>query len=190
MPIDPHLIPGTLDLFHLVLAAATLILLLLVVVIIFLPRAPRPQKDLPIETDGARPLSPTSTLTASNSASALQLLGLLQQEARFIDFIEEDLQAHGDAEIGAAARVVHEGCRRVMHQHITLEPVVRDEEGASMTLEKGFNASEIRIVGNVTGVPPFRGRLVHKGWKVGDIRLPLMSDAHDPHVLAPAEVEL
>lgn len=59
-----------------------------------------------------------------------------------------------------------------------------------MTLEKGFNAAEIRMTGNIVGSPPFRGSLIHKGWKVREIRLPLMAEGHDPRVLAPAEVEL
>ncbi len=46
--------------------------------------------------------------------SALQLLTLLQQEGRFVDFLEENVTAYSDADIGGAARVVHEGCRKVI----------------------------------------------------------------------------
>src|SRR5258706_10952915 len=45
-------------------------------------------------------------------ASALQLLALLQREGRFVDFLEEDVTSFSDADIGAAARVVHGGCRK------------------------------------------------------------------------------
>src|SRR5436190_15346400 len=37
---------------------------------------------------------------------------LFQSEARFVDFVQEDVAGYADAEIGAAARVVHEGDRK------------------------------------------------------------------------------
>ena len=40
----------------------------------------------------------------ATDTAALQLLGLLQREARFVDFIQGGRGAHSDAEIGAAAR--------------------------------------------------------------------------------------
>lgn len=190
MSIDPHLIPVTLDLFHIVLAALALILLLLTIVIGLLPLTSKRQAKAVSETITEERKVPQVALTESQPTAALQLLGLLQQEARFIDFIEENLQGHADADIGAAARVVHEGCRRVFHQHLSLEPILTDSEGSRVTLEKGFNSSEIRIMGNIVGEPPFNGVLVHKGWKVREIRLPLISEGHDPRILAPAEVEL
>lgn len=188
MSIDPQVVPVTLDLFHLVLGALVVILILLTLVLALLPFLSAKQKKVQID-DEKEVLAPPSFLE-SQPTGALQLLGLLQQEARFLDFIEEDLHEHTDAEIGAAARVVHEGCRRVAQQHLKLEPVMKELEGARVTLAKGFNAAEIRIIGNIVGSPPFQGSLVHKGWKVSDIRLPMMAEGHDPRILAPAEVEL
>lgn len=188
MSIDPQVVPVTLDLFHLVLGALVIILILLTLVLALLPFLSAKQKKSQI-VDSAEVSAPP-VLTESQPTAALQLLGLLQQEARFIDFVEEDLQHHADADIGAAARVVHEGCRRVIQQHLKLEPVMTEVEGARVTLEKGFNAGEVRITGNIVGSPPFQGSLIHKGWKVRDIRLPLMAEGHDPKILAPAEVEL
>lgn len=188
MSIDPQVVPVTLDLFHLVLGALVVILILLTLVLALLPFLSAKQKKphiVPSEEVSVPPV-----LSESQPTAALQLLGILQQEARFIDFIEEDLQHHADADIGAAARVVHEGCRRVIHQHVKLEPVMAELEGSRVTLEKGFNAAEVRITGNIVGSPPFQGSLIHKGWKVRDIRLPLMAEGHDPRILAPAEVEL
>lgn len=188
MSIDPQVVPVTLDLFHLVLGALVVILVLLTLVLALLPFLAAKQNKAKVPASEAD--SPAPVLTESQPTAALQLLGLLQQEARFIDFIEEELQHHADAEIGAAARVVHEGCRRVIQQHVKLEPVMTENEGARVTLEKGFNAAEVRVIGNVVGAPPFQGSLIHKGWKVKDIRLPLIAEGHDPKVLAPAEVEL
>ncbi|MBA2483163.1 MAG: DUF2760 domain-containing protein [Nitrosomonas sp.] len=122
--------------------------------------------------------------------SALQLLGLLQQEGRFIDFIEEDVTQFSDAEIGAAVRVVHNGCRKALHDHMTTEHVRTEQEGSRVTLPAGFDASAIRITGNVTGKPPFSGTIIHRGWRVKKITLPKLTEGHDVTVLAPAEIEL
>ncbi len=122
--------------------------------------------------------------------SALQLLGLLQQEGRFVDFIEENMDNFSDSDIGAAARVVHGGCRKVLHEHLNINPVRDEQEGARVTLEAGFDAAAMRPTGNVSGEPPFIGTLVHRGWRATEIKLPKIAKSHDVSVLAPAEVEL
>jgi Domain of unknown function (DUF2760) len=145
---------------------------------------------------GAGPQRPESTakpaalLQETGPAAALQVLGLLQQDGRFIDFIQEDIAGFSDAEIGAAARVVHEGCRKVMREHFTLEPVRGEPEGARVTLEPGFDAAALRLTGNVVGEPPFRGTLTHKGWIAMETTLPKVAAGHNVNILAPAEVEL
>lgn len=129
-------------------------------------------------------------LLAAEPNGALQLLGLLQQEGRLIDFLEEDVAAYSDAEIGAAVRVVHEGCRRTLRQHFTLEPVRGESEGSRVTLPEGFDPAAVRLAGRVVGEAPFTGTLVHKGWRVTAVTLPRVASAHDLSVVAPAEVEL
>jgi hypothetical protein len=114
----------------------------------------------------------------------------LQQEGRFVDFLEEDVSAYSDADIGAAARVVHEGCRKALREHIRFEPVRSEPEGSRLTLEQGFDASSVRLAGNVVGQPPFTGTLVHRGWRAEEVKLPRLAQGHDVSVLAPAEVEL
>lgn len=131
-----------------------------------------------------------SAVQHPSEAPALQLLGLLQREARFIDFIEEDVALYGDADIGAAARVVHEGCRKVLREHFSLEPVRSETEGSRITLAAGFDATQVRVTGNVVGQPPFVGSLSHRGWRVTDTRLPRQSDSHNHAIVAQAEVEL
>lgn len=149
------------------------------------PAASTPEPAAEKKLDDDRP-----QLIAADHASALQVLALLQQEARFIDFVQEDLSGHSDQDIGAVARVLHEGSRKVLQQYFTLEPVRKEEEASNITLEQGFNASEIRLTGNVSGEPPFSGTLIHRGWKASDIRLPKLSQSHDTRVIAQAEVEL
>lgn len=122
--------------------------------------------------------------------AALQLLAILQREGRFADFLEEDVASFSDAQIGAAARVVHEGCRKAIREHAPLEAIRAEDEGAEVTLEAGFDARAIRLTGNVTGEPPFRGKVAHRGWRVREVKLPKTADGHDARIIAPAEVEL
>lgn len=126
----------------------------------------------------------------STDTAALQLLGLLQREARFVDFLQEDVAPYTDAEIGAAARVVHEGCRKVLREHFTLAPVRPEAEGARITLQAGFDAAAVRLSGNVVGQAPFTGQLTHRGWQASDVRLPQLTDARAAAIIAQAEVEL
>jgi hypothetical protein len=123
-------------------------------------------------------------------ASGLAVLALLQREGRLIDFLQEDVTAFSDAEIGAAARVVHSGSRKVLEQYLTLEPVLKQAEGDAVTVPTNFDAQRIRLTGNVAGQPPFRGTLKHHGWAASSVRLPVVSETLDARVIAPAEVEL
>ena len=123
-------------------------------------------------------------------ASALQLLGLLQREARFVDFVQEDVVGYTDAEVGAAARVVHEGCRKVLGAHFSIAPVRSEPEGSRVTLAAGFDATAVRLTGNVVGQAPFTGTLGHRGWRVTEARLPQLTDDKAAAILAQAEVEL
>jgi hypothetical protein len=123
-------------------------------------------------------------------AAGLAVLGLFQREGRLVDFLQEDVSSYSDADIGAAARVVHAGSRKVLQQYLTLEPALADAEGASVTVPTGFNAERIRLTGNISGQPPFRGTLKHHGWVASSVRFPALSSTLDPRVIAPAEVEL
>jgi hypothetical protein len=133
---------------------------------------------------------PRKALLESAPNAALQLLRLLQQEGRLIDFLEEDVAAYTDAEIGAATRVVHEGCRKALREHFAIAAVRSEPEGARLTLAEGFDAQAVRLTGNVVGQPPFTGTLTHRGWRVTETRLPKVAAGHDLSILAPAEVEL
>ncbi|MCA9615791.1 MAG: DUF2760 domain-containing protein [Myxococcales bacterium] len=150
------------------------------------PEAPKPEPEP--EPEPPKPEPPR--IERAPVDAALQLLALFQREGRFVDFLEEDVASFSDEEIGAAARVVHEGCRKAVREHFTLAPVKDDEEGTSIEVPKGFDAHTIRLTGNVVGEPPFRGTLQHRGWKATRAELPKLTEEHDVHVIAPAEVEL
>ncbi|HEY4092601.1 MAG TPA: DUF2760 domain-containing protein [Luteibacter sp.] len=134
--------------------------------------------------------APAPTLKEASPDAALQLLGLLQRDARFIDFVEEDIRNYSDADIGAAARLVHDGCRATLREHFTIRPVRDEAEGSRVTLPDGFDASLVRLTGNVVGRAPFSGSISHRGWCVDEVRLPKLADSHNAKVIAPAEVEL
>jgi hypothetical protein len=145
------------------------------------PPAPKPAAESkpPIKAEAERDVGP-----------ALQLLGLFQREGRLVDFLQQDLSVFGDAEIGAATRVVHEGCRRALTRHVKVAPIRTEDEGTKITLEAGYAPAQIKLTGNVAGSPPYRGVLRHRGWRAESIDLPHAVGDHDAKVLAPAEIEL
>lgn len=213
--IDLSLMPTTFDLWHIYLIAAVLTLALILIIVLLamvigmvrrakqapaeiiktieVPSEPEikiVEKIVEVEKIIQTPAPEPIVLKEATPDAALQLLGLLQKEARFIDFIKEDVSAYSDADIGVAARVVHEGCNKVINEYFTLETVRTDQEGSKVTLAKGFDASEVRLTGNIVGQAPFTGNLIHKGWKVTNIRLPKLTVGHNANIIAAAEVEL
>ncbi|MGZ8216860.1 DUF2760 domain-containing protein [Methylomagnum sp.] len=156
-----------------------------------IPPAPQVIREAlkPIEPPKIERPEPVIVKEATPDA-ALQLLGLLQKEARFLDFVQEDVVGYADSEIGAAVRVVHEGCRKVLKQHFELEPVRKESEGTRLTLPKGFDPATVRVSGNIVGSPPFTGTLIHRGWRAAQVKLPKIAEGHDTHIIASAEVEL
>jgi hypothetical protein len=121
--------------------------------------------------------------------AALRLLAALQEEGRLVDFFSEDIAPYSDEQIGAATRGIHESCRKALRSAVTVEPVMPGEEGATVTVPPGFDPAAIRLVGEVTGTPPFTGVLRHAGWRATAIHLPPRTGL-DPKVIAPAEVEI
>jgi hypothetical protein len=125
-----------------------------------------------------------------DSTPALQLLSLLQREGRLVDFLQQDIAEFPDADVGAAARVVHDGCRKALRSHADIEPVRGETEGTRVKLEAGFDADAVKLVGDVKGEPPYAGVLRHRGWRAKKLDLPELLGGHDARILAPAEVEL
>jgi hypothetical protein len=68
--------------------------------------------------------------------------------------------------------------------------VLPDAEGSEVTVPSGFDPNAVRLTGNVTGQPPFRGTLKHHGWRVRDVKLPEPVGGQDEFVVQAAEVEL
>ncbi len=218
-PIDLTLRPATFDLWHVCLAGTVAVLMGIVILLLSallisrsrnkkkmaatLQQYSRPEHIQPVEpvvkivekiVEVERivqaPVPEPVVLKESTPDAALQVLSLLQKEARFLDFIKEDITAYNDADIGVAARVVHEGCNKAISEHFSLAPVRTEQEGSRITLAADFNAGEVRLTGNIVGAAPFTGTLVHKGWQVTDIRLPKLTQGYNPNIVAAAELEL
>lgn len=151
---------------------------------------PAPSRERAARRPEAPRREPAAVLQEAGPDAALVLLSLLQKEGRFVDFLQEDVSGYSDQEVGAAARVVHEGCQRILREHLSIEPVRQEAEGSSITLSKGFDPAAVRPTGNVVGEPPFTGSLVHRGWRAVDVRLPKVASSRDVRILAAAEVEL
>ncbi len=210
--IDLSLKPTTFDLWHVCLAGTVALLSLILIVLLLsmvigLTRCkkkpilqpaetmPEPvvkivEKIIEVEKIVHAPAPEPVVLKEATPDAALQLLGLLQKEARFIDFIKEDIAAFSDADIGVAARVVHEGCNKAINEHFTLTAVRNEQEGSKITLPQDFDAATVRLTGNIVGTAPFTGTLIHKGWQVTGIKLPKLTLGHNAAIVAPAEVEL
>jgi hypothetical protein len=136
------------------------------------------------------PPPPPKPLIEKPSGEPLRLLALLQTEARFLDFLLEDIGGYQDAQVGQAVRDIHRKAQAVLKQHLVLEPIVAGTEGDKVTVPAGFDPSAIRVLGNVTGQPPYTGEVQHPGWRVREVKLSPLPAGQDAFVVQPAEVQL
>lgn len=148
-----------------------------------------PKSDTPMMKEG--PAATPRTAPRPARSEAITLLATLQREARFLDLVQEPLAQYGDAQVGAAARDVLQGCAAVLKRLFDLRPVLEQEEGSTVEVPAGFDANRYRLTGNVTGEPPFRGTLAHHGWQASKCELPEWTGSKEAAlIVAPAEVEL
>jgi hypothetical protein len=155
-----------------------------------LPAPPAPAKPAPKVVEAAPAQAPKASATQHQRDGALALLALLQREGRLVDFLRESLDGHSDADIGAAARELHRGCKKVLDQHLSFEAVMPGSEDSTVSVPKGFDPAEVRLIGEAKGEAPYKGTLRHHGWRVVEAKLPTLADGVDRTVIAPAEVEV
>jgi hypothetical protein len=175
--------------FYPYLSTASLVVALLLLVAILVPR----QESA--EPGGGKPESVKPIpAPARNQADAevVSFVALLQEKGRLVDFLMDDITAYNDAQVGAAARVVHEGCKAAFQEHFRICPIREETEGSIVEVPQGYAADEYRLVGKIRGEAPFSGTLVHRGWKTQSVELPriLRVSADRFPTIAPAEVEL
>jgi hypothetical protein len=123
------------------------------------------------------------------SDGALQMLSILQRDARLVDFIMEDIVAYTDDQVGAAVRGLHDQARESLARYVKLEPVIDGVEG-TFTKPALSDPAAVKFVGNVPAGKPSGGLLRHKGWRAGKIDLPPLNPKQDSSILAPAEIEV
>ncbi len=122
--------------------------------------------------------------------SHLRLLALLQQSGRLIDFLKEDIDDFTDAQIGAAARQIHQDCSKSLEELVTVRPLMLEKEGSTISVPKGYDPSAIKVTGKVKGEPPYKGTVVHQGWKAHKRSLPQKMGEHASEIICPAEIEV
>jgi len=176
--------------YRLYVSAAALVLSVLA--LIGLLAQPRPAAPAPRpEAEPVRP-APPAPEPARPEPEIVSFLAILQEKGRLVDFLMDDINAYSDAQVGAAARVVHAGCKAVLQEHFSIRPVREEPEGATVQVPAGYPADEYRLVGKVAGQAPFTGALIHRGWRTERVKLPRLLHAADGRLpaVAPAEVEL
>lgn len=126
---------------------------------------------------------------------ALQLLGLMQREARLVDFFMEDIAPYSDDQVGAGVRPIHAQCQELLRKHFRLAPVIDGVEGTFVSTESAGalarHAGAIRFTGNLPPQgKPRGGVLRHRGWRADSVTLPSVSPKQNLSILAPAELEV
>ena len=176
--------------FHPYLAGVSMAFALALLVIVFVNRRKRPEAEPPI-AEAAKPL-PVPIAGNQAEAEIVSFLATLQERGRLVDFLMEDITTYDDAQVGAVARVVHEGCKAALCEHFEIRSVREENEGSSVTIPVGYPADEYRLIGNIRGPGPFSGTLVHRGWKTEWMKLPRIVRVNTDRLptIAPAEVEL
>jgi hypothetical protein len=175
---------------HSYLAVASLAVAVLLLLAILVNRGPRTAPAHP-EAEVAKPV-PVSAANNRAEAEVVNFLATLQEKGRLVDFLMDDITAYDDAQVGAAARVVHQGCTAALQEHFKIRPIREESEGSTVSVVAGYAADEYRLIGKISGGAPFSGTLVHRGWKAEAVKLPRVLRASDDRLptIAPAEVEL
>lgn len=135
-------------------------------------------------------LEQKETKPATADYAHLRMLGMLQSQGRLIDFFKEDITAFSDAQVGACARKIHADCAKFIEESITIRPLMEEEEGSEVAIAPGYDPQKIKLVGKVKGEPPFKGIVIHKGWKAHKCSLPKKTIEGEANVLYSAEVEI
>ena len=142
----------------------------------------------------AAPIRAPGAERADLEAQVIQFLARLQEKGRLVDFVMDDVTPYSNEQVGAAARVVHQGCGEVLRSLFDIQPVYPGEERETVSLSDDYDASAYRLVGNVPENPPYKGTVLHRGWKAVRVTLPRLSDdakaSGAREIIAPTEVEI
>ena len=185
------LIPAT-SAYTILIAVLGLLLALFVLALslVGVPKTGAIPAPIPAPAPAPATLQPPVVAEKQPEAEIVAFFALLQEKGRLVDFLMDNLTGFDDAQIGAAARVIHQGCSEVLKEYFKITPVSEAEEGSQVTVPAGYAAEEYRLIGKLSGNPPFTGKLIHKGWKTEYVKLPRLTKTKRLPPIAPAEVEL
>ena len=124
---------------------------------------------------------------SDDNEAALTLLGLLQREGRFLDFVTRDVSELDDETLGRGARFLHQGCARVLSEYFELAEVTGEEPGSEIDLSSDLTDLGFEITGATT---TDKGALAHRGWLTKRVTLPKKPPIHlqNSLLIAPAIV--
>jgi hypothetical protein len=154
-----------------------------------LPVRPQVPEPAPVA-----PAQPAASPEMAVEAGVVQFLARMQEKGRLVDFLMDDITPFSNEQIGVVARVVHQGCREVVRAAFDIEPVHGGKERDPVVLAGDYDAGAYRLVGKVPEQPPYRGTVLHRGWKATRISLPRVTEAarvsESRRIIAPADVEI
>ena len=135
------------------------------------------------------PIKPTPAPKpqAGPADGAVQILAILQRDARLVDFLMEDISGYSDEQVGAAVRDVQQQSRQSLGRYLRLAPVIDGVEGTFTKID-AVEPAAVKLVGNVPASGKAAGGLLrNKGWTADKVDLPPVAPGS---VLAPAEIEI
>ncbi len=136
----------------------------------------------------AVPIKATPLPQTGPADGAVQILSILQRDARLIDFLMEDVSGYSDEQVGAAVRDVQEQSRQSLERYMRIEPVIDGVEG-TFTKTGSLEPAAVKFIGNVPATGKAAGgTLRHKGWRAEGVNLPTLGAP--VKVLAAAEIEI
>jgi FtsZ-binding cell division protein ZapB len=134
-----------------------------------------------------------SSRSVDVEAELAHFLGILQDRGRLVDFLMNDIAPHSDDEVGRVARVVHQGCSSVLNEYFSIAKLDKNEEQSQVTINDSQNRDLYRFSGQVSDSPPYKGTLLHAGWKTSRVAVPRLSQVirtEEAYLVSPAEVEV
>jgi Domain of unknown function (DUF2760) len=154
-----------------------------------LPRITADEKPKQGEYDSKTSQAPVEP--PPKRSDAITLLAALQREARLVDLVQQPLAQFTDEQIGAAARGVLRDSAAVLARFFALKSVLPENEGDQVQVSAGYDPGRYKLSGNVSGNPPYTGKLAHTGWEATAINLPTWTGHKtSANVIAPAEIEI
>lgn len=187
---EPFLVPMQIA----SIAAPTLLLIVQMLTLGKTKQTTKPETTEPVEV--AQPTAATAiTSEQSCDAAVVQFVARLQEKGRLLDFIMDDIAAYDNESVGAAARIVHQGCCEVIQDSFTIETVFNGEEMENITLADNYDSHSYRLIGKVPEAAPFVGQVLHRGWKTTRVNLPQVVNTEEHievarSIIAPADVEI